>query len=167
MNSPAPDTAPDFNLRAYLQGSWTVERTLLDRSTGTRGTFTGVVRLTPEAGAAARDADGGLRFHEEGTVRWTSSSGEPFSGPASREYLLWPTGTPDTMDMFFPDGRPFHRMGFGPASGHAEHWCDPDTYRVSYTWIGPDEFRYCWDVTGPAKDQLLESVLRRSPGPAA
>ena len=27
--------------------------------------------------------------------------------------------------------------------------------------IGPDEFRYRWDVTGPAKDQLLESVLRR------
>ena len=26
---------------------------------------------------------------------------------------------------------------------------------------GPDEFGYSWDVTGPAKDQLLESVLRR------
>ena len=41
------------------------------------------------------------------------------------------------MDMFFPDGRPFHRMGFGPDSSHAQHWCDPDTYRVSYTLDRP------------------------------
>ena len=42
-----------------------------------------------------------------------------------------------------------------------EHWCDPDTYRVTYRFRGPDECGYRWDVTGPAKDQLLESVLRR------
>ena len=35
--------------------------------------------------------------------------------------------------MFFPDGRPFHRMGFGPQSSRDQHWCDPDSYRVSYT----------------------------------
>jgi hypothetical protein len=164
LNSPASGSAPDFDLRAYLQGSWSVERTLLDRSTGTRGTFTGVVRFSPATGP---DDDGGLHFREEGTVAWTTSSGAPFTAPASREYLLRPSGTSDTMDMFFPDGRPFHRMGFGTDSNHAQHWCDPDDYRVDYTLIGPDEFRYRWDVTGPAKDQLLESVLRRAPGPNA
>ncbi|HEX9225701.1 MAG TPA: DUF6314 family protein [Arthrobacter sp.] len=160
MNPQSPDAAPDFNLRAYLLGTWTVERTLLDRSAGTRGSFTGVVRFTEIAD------DGGLRFREEGTVAWASvpgaPAGTPFTGPASREYLLRPTGAPDTMDMFFPDGRPFHRMGFGPQSRRDQHWCDPDSYRVNYTRIGPDEFRYEWDVTGPAKDQLLTSVLRRT-----
>ena len=128
MNPQSPDAAPDFDLRAYLLGTWTVERTLLDRSTGTRGTFTGVVRFTETAD------DGGLRFREEGTVSWASvpggPAGTPFTGPASREYLLRPTGAPDTMDMFFPDGRPFHRMGFGPQSSQDQHWCDPDSYRV-------------------------------------
>lgn len=165
MNSPAPDSGPDFDLRAYLLGSWSVDRALLDRATGTRGTFTGVVRFTAVNGSADGPADdGGLRFHEEGTVSWTSFSGEPFTGPASRDYLLRPTGALNTLDMFFPDGRPFHRMGFGDQNRRDEHWCDPDTYRVSYTMIGPDEFRFRWDVTGPAKDQLLESVLRRQLG---
>lgn len=164
MNSPASGTAPDFDLHAYLQGSWTVDRTLLDRATGTRGTFTGVVRFTPVSGT---DDDGALRFREEGTVEWTADGGTPFTTSASREYLLRPAGTRDTMDMFFPDGRPFHRMGFGLDNSHAQHWCDPDSYRVSYTLIGPDEFHYRWDVSGPAKAQLLESVLRRVPGPDA
>jgi hypothetical protein len=159
LNSPATGTAPDFDLRAYLQGSWSVERALLDRATGTRGTFSGVVRFTPETGT-----DGDLLFREEGTVVWNTASGTPFTSPASREYLLRPSGSPDTMEMFFPDGRPFHRMGFGPDSGQAQHWCDPDSYRVSYTLLGPDEFRYRWDVTGPAKNQLLESVVRRITG---
>ncbi|XAS64697.1 DUF6314 family protein [Pseudarthrobacter sp. So.54] len=160
MNPQPPDHAPDFDLRAYLLGNWKVERTLLDRSTGTRGTFTGVVRLTPT------EDDGGLHFREEGTVSWASVPGgpasAPFTGPASREYLLRPTGAADTMDMLFADGRPFHRMGFGPQNSQARHWCDPDTYRVNYTKTGRDGFRYQWDVTGPAKDQLLTSVLRRA-----
>jgi hypothetical protein len=165
LNSQSPDAAPDFNLRAYLLGTWVVDRTLLDRSTRTQGSFTGVVRFT------ATDDDGGLRFREEGTVSWASvpggPAGRPFTAPASREYLLRPTGAPDTLDMFFPDGRPFHRMGFGPQSSRDQHWCDPDSYRVNYTRTGPDEFRYEWDVTGPAKDQLLTSVLRRTTDPAA
>jgi hypothetical protein len=52
-------------------------------------------------------------------------------------------------------------MGFAGQTNQDEHWCDPDTYRVTYRFRGPDECGYRWDVTGPAKDQLLESVLRR------
>jgi len=101
-----------------------------------------------------------------------SADGAPFTGPASREYLLQPADTPDALDVYFPDGRPFHRMSFAEQANHDMHWCDPDTYRVTYRFLGPDECGYRWDVTGPAKDQLLESVLRRlkakpeaSPGP--
>jgi len=158
LNIPAPDetpdSGPDFDLRAYLRGSWSVDRTLLDRSNGTRGTFTGVVRFTDHD-------DGALNWREEGTVRLASLSGAPFSGPASREYVLRPADTPDVLDVYFPDGRPFHRMGFAGQANQDVHWCDPDTYRVTYTVLGPDEYGYRWDVTGPAKDQLLESVLRR------
>lgn len=161
MNSPSP--AP--SLRAYLLGGqppsatspagqprrWRVERDLLDRSDGTRGTFSGVVLFTPTD-------DDGLAFREEGTVRWPT-----FSGPASREYLLRTTGRPDALDFFFPDGRPFHRMSFTPEANLDSHWCDPDTYRVTYTLEGPDHFSYSWDVTGPRKDLLLVSRLERMP----
>jgi Family of unknown function (DUF6314) len=140
---------------------------MLDRAAGTRGTFTGVVIFSP-------DDDGGLRFHEEGTVVWPSvnrpaGDGETFTGPATRDYLLRPADTPAAMDMLFPDGRPFHRMSFSPEASQDRHWCDPDTYRVTYIRHGEDEFSYAWDVTGPRKDLLLESVLRRLPvsAPAA
>jgi 8-oxo-dGTP pyrophosphatase MutT (NUDIX family) len=159
LNSQTPAAGEDnerhFELRSYLLGSWTVARTLLDRATGSRGTFTGVVRFT-------ETDDGGLRFREEGTVHWNPPGAAPFTGPASREYLLKPSATPETMDMYFPDGRPFHRIGFGGHDSRDTHWCDPDTYRVDYTKLGPAEFRYGWDVTGPAKDLLLESVLTRT-----
>ena len=164
MNSQTPGAGEDserrLDLRAYLLGRWDLARTLLDRATGSRGSFRGVVVFS-------ESDDGGLRFREEGTMQWNPVGGAPFTGPASREYLLRPSGTPEAMDVFFADGRPFHRMGFAGQSSQDSHWCDPDTYRVSYARVGPDEFHYRWDVSGPAKDLLLESVLRRVRRPAA
>ncbi|GAC1488869.1 MAG: DUF6314 family protein [Pseudarthrobacter sp.] len=155
MNLPAPE----FGLRAYLlcptpagraaAGKWAVERQLLDRSAGTRGTFTGVVIYSPTDDAA-------LILREEGTMRWPT-----FTGPASREYLLKPIDRPDALDVFFEDGRPFHRMSFAREANKDRHWCDPDTYRVAYAYEGPDAFSYAWDVSGPRKDLLLTSLLRR------
>jgi hypothetical protein len=127
-----------------------VERQLLDRSAGTRGTFSGVVHFSPA------DDGGGLAFREEGTVRWPS-----WTGPASREYLLKPADRADALDVFFADGRPFHRMSFTREANLDRHWCDPDTYRVTYALEGPDRFSYAWDVRGPDKDLLLTSRLER------
>jgi hypothetical protein len=106
--------------------------------------------------------DGALHFREEGTVHWAAPGGEPFTGPAQREYVLRPSKRPDTLEVFFPDGRPFHRMSFASIDDSELHWCDPDTYRVKYSLVSRDEYRYSWDVSGPAKNLLLESVLRRS-----
>lgn len=140
---------PIQDLRAYLAGSWAVERTLWDRASGTHGTFTGVV-------VYSETPDGGLLFREDGTMHWPTHS-----GPAFREYLLRPSGSPDSMEVFFPDGRPFHVMSFAGKANEDQHWCDPDDYKVSYVWGGQDAFSYTWDVHGPAKDLLLESHLRR------
>lgn len=165
MNHPSPE----FQLRAYLlgpagpsratgtaeAGRWAVQRDLLDRAEGTRGTFSGVVHFVPTD-------DDGLALREEGTMRWPS-----FTGPASREYLLKNTARPDALDVFFPDGRPFHTMSFTPEANQDQHWCDPDTYRVAYAYGDADRFSYTWDVKGPKKDLLLASHLVRIPGGAA
>ncbi len=153
MNFPPPE----FALRPYLLGpaatagpaQWAVQRDLLDRANGTGGTFSGVVHFVPMD-------DGGLVFREEGTMRWPT-----FTGPASREYLLKGTDRPDALDVFFPDGRPFHSMSYTADANLDQHWCDPDTYRVAYTYEGPERFSYSWDVTGPRKDLLLTSRLLR------
>ena len=156
MNSHTPDVASAADLRSYLLGSWSVDRTLWDRSADSRGTFTGVATFI------GMD-DGALRFREVGTVHWAAPGGEPFTGPAQREYVLRASDRPDTLEVYFRDGRPFHRMSFVPADDSELHWCDPDTYRVKYSLVSRDEYRYSWDVSGPAKDLLLESILRRIP----
>jgi hypothetical protein len=145
---------PAFDLRAYLlgpspAGHWAVARQLLDRAAGTHGTFSGVVHFCPTD-------DGGLALREEGTMRWPT-----FTGPATREYFLRPAERPDVLDVFFADGRHFHRMSFRPEANLDNHWCDPDTYRVAYALEGQDRFRYTWDVSGPRKDLLLTSELKR------
>ena len=155
----------EFDLRAYLLGQagatahepagagrWMVQRDLLDRADGTRGTFTGVVHFVPA------DHDGGLALREEGTMRWPT-----FTGPATRDYVLKPTARRDTLDVFFPDGRPFHSMSFTPQANLDRHWCDPDTYRVAYNYGDANTFSYSWDVEGPRKDLLLTSRLVRRP----
>ncbi|WP_245828037.1 DUF6314 family protein [Sinomonas mesophila] len=137
------------DLHAYLAGTWDVERSLTDRATGARGSFAGTVAFEPTD-------DGGLRQSESGTLRWGTHE-----GPAEREYVWAATGSPAAMDVFFPDGRPFHRADLARGACDSDHWCSPDDYRVRYEALGPDELRYTWDVHGPAKDLLLESTLRR------
>ena len=161
-----PERDPEANLYAYLLGSWSVERTLLDRASGTRGSFTGVVHFfpgsdSPSDSAGPGDSDGGMVLREEGTLLWPAPDGSPTTNAASRTYILRRTGSPGTLDVFFSDGRPFHRMSFSEQASQDEHWCDPDTYHVNYVLDGPDAFSYRWDVSGPAKDLLLESSLRR------
>jgi hypothetical protein len=158
LNSHTPDAASGLDLRAYLLGSWSVDRTLWDRTADTHGTFTGVAMFIEMD-------DGALRFHEQGTVRWATPGGEPFFGPAQRTYILRSSDTPDALEVYFADRRPFHRMSFLTADASENHWCDPDTYRVEYSLVSQDEYRYSWNVSGPAKNLLLESVLHRTVEP--
>lgn len=137
------------DLRAHLLGRWRVERTLLDRSTGTSGTFTGTVVFGPDGG--------GLSQREAGTMVWPTHS-----GPATREYGWRSTADAAVMDVFFPDGRAFHSLDLSGGSWTAEHWCSPDTYLVRFTAISPDRLDYEWDVKGPAKDLLLHTSLFRA-----
>lgn len=67
------------------------------------------------------------------------------------------------MDVFFDDGRPFHRLDLSAGMDNPEHPCSPDVYRGSFLVSGPDAWSYEWSVTGPAKDLLLTSELRRDP----
>ena len=46
-------------------------------------------------------------------------------------------------------------MSFSPEANLDRHWCDPDTYRVTYSSRAPTQFSYTWDVSGPRKDLLL------------
>jgi len=120
---------------AELTGRWSVERRLLDRLTGTTGRFEGVATFTPDG-----------RWSEEGTLAFGA-----YRGPARRELRI-----ADGM-VWFSDGRAFHPHDL---SAPVEHVCGEDRYLGEYRLAG-DVLEVVWLVTGPHKDQRIESVYRR------
>lgn len=142
---------------ADFLGRWAIERQIDDRRAGQAGRFTGLAEITPTAGGAL--------YHETGVLDF---GGAQFA--AERRYL-WAEG-PEGIAVRFADGRAFH--AFSPAGQPAaQHWCDPDDYRVAYDFAAWPEWRAVWEVRGPRKDYRMESRYRRQgasapgPGPAA
>lgn len=146
MTAPQPPLLGVEDPLAFLAGTWSTHRLLLDRSTGAEGIFTGITTFTPD--------DDGLRWDEEGTITWPR-----FQGPASRSYRVTADGA--TMVVRFPDGRLLCRLDLRGGSAHDEHLCSPDTYIVDLRVLSSGSVEYSWDVTGPAKDHLLTTTLMR------
>ena len=64
--------------------------------------------------------------------------------------------------MRFADGRPFHELDLGDGLWSAGHCCGADVYRGRFRALGPDLWWARWIVTGPRKDQALESLFSRA-----
>ncbi|MEM6758206.1 MAG: DUF6314 family protein [Pseudomonadota bacterium] len=63
------------------------------------------------------------------------------------------------LNVWFDDGRFFHTVP--AAGGQAEHWCDPDWYRVEYRFAAWPEFEVTWTVSGPRKEYVSLSRYTR------
>jgi hypothetical protein len=121
-----------------LVGRWRVERRLLDRRSGIAGRFRGTATFEPDG-----------RWWEEGTLDLGA-----YHGPARRELRI----AGDAVQ--FADGRPFHPLDL--TGGPVEHLCGEDTYTGAYRLVAPDRLEVSWRVTGPDKDQRIETVYRRT-----
>jgi len=126
-----------------FEGNWQVTRRIEDALSGQNGLFEGNARFE-------RD-ELGLRFSERGVLTLGGASME-----AERLYL-WRAGA-DGIEVFFDDGRFFHRIG---AAGEAAHWCDPDQYDVTYEFSGWAEWSSRWRVKGPRKDYVMVGEYSR------
>ncbi|MFH8345634.1 DUF6314 family protein [Streptomyces sp. NPDC018045] len=148
-----PDTA------AYLAGRWTIDRTVLDARTGTRGTFHGTAHFRPETREGSEGAPGVLLHVEEGELTWNGTT-----TPATRTLRLCPR--PDgTAVVTFADGRPFHDLDLRTGHWTARHPCAADLYDAEFTVVSPEEWHLRWQVGGPAKSQVLYSVYRKTVHP--
>jgi len=130
---------------ADLEGRWRLDRRIEDRRAGIIGRF---------EGEAVWHADGaGLRQEETGLLHFGTAP--PMQ--ASRVYLWRESET--GLEVFFEDGRPFHSLSADRLQDR--HWCDPDTYDVTYQLATWPDWHQVWDVTGPRKDMRLTSRFRR------
>ncbi len=140
------------NLRAYLAGAWEVRRTLDDRRNGARGSFEGRAIFAPgDAGA--------LTYREEGRLALGG-----FETLAHQSYLYaFPAPRrAHRAEVRFADGRAFHALDLSNGHWSAEHVCGADLYRGRFRAEGADRWSVLWTVTGPRKDQSLESLFTRA-----
>lgn len=125
-----------------FEGLWRLERRIAD-ALGPDASFSGTACFTPDGAGLILDEAGRLELAGQGGFQ------------AERRYLWRPDGA--WIAVFFADERAFHR--FDPAQGaaHAEHWCDPDTYKVRYDFSAWPRWQAEWRVTGPRKDYVMLS----------
>jgi hypothetical protein len=135
------------HLRGFLRGRWRLERRILDRRLGECGFLVG--------SAEYRDDEGGLSYHEEGTL---SFGGDCF--PVSRGYR-YRFPEPHIAEVRFDHGGLFHPLDFSKGAWTAAHPCGRDFYRGRFRVLAPGSWVAAWYVTGPCKDQVLKSRYRR------
>jgi hypothetical protein len=131
---------------ADFAGDWRLARDITAPDGTPQGRFDGVARFVPVAG--------GYAYAEEGTLVL------PGAAPmrAERRYRWRAEG--GRIAVCFADGRAFHALDPG-AVAEAEHWCDPDTYRVAYDFTLWPLWTATWRVTGPRKDYISVTTYRR------
>ncbi|TPE53578.1 DUF6314 family protein [Amaricoccus solimangrovi] len=134
---------------AAFEGGWRLARRIEDARAGASGRFEGAARFTA--------VPGGLSYVEEG--RLILGEGRPMR--ASRRYFWRPAGA--SIEVDFSDGRFFHAFATDADRPEAEHWCDPDRYRVRYDFSAWPEWRAEWRVSGPRKDYAMVSTYRPAP----
>ncbi len=182
---------PVADLRAYLLGAWVIRRTLDDRRRGESGSFQGRAVFAPlerfrfagslprpapppghpqhtmalggrvgERAGAASEQLGALAYREEGCLELGG-----IETLAHQSYLYAFPAThraPHRAEVRFADGRAFHALDLRDGQWSAEHVCAADLYRGRFRALAPDRWSVLWTVTGPRKDQSLESLFTRA-----
>ncbi|WP_299739306.1 DUF6314 family protein [uncultured Roseobacter sp.] len=126
---------------ADFEGTWDLTRQIA-HADGTEAHFEGQAVWAPDGQ--------GLRYTETGRLQMAQG----VVMQAERRYQWGPD-----LDVYFEDGRFFHRVP--ERGGVAEHWCDPDTYKVTYDFTHWPTFTAVWRVAGPKKSYTLHSQYSR------
>ncbi|WP_210491562.1 DUF6314 family protein [Patulibacter sp. SYSU D01012] len=144
---PAPSLVPVRDPRAFLAGTWAIDRDIHDHRSGQDGTLEGVATLTP-------DGDGGLVWAERGTMRLGG-----FVGAGTRTTLVRPEA--DGWVVRFDDGRYFHPLDLATGACRVDHPCGEDHYAGEIRAEGEGRLVVAWRVVGPAKDHTIVSRYTR------
>lgn len=133
---------------ADFAGRWRLSRRIADRRSGQSGHAVGWLDLVPEGN--------GLAYRESVTLHLAEAP--PIHG--TRTYSWHPAAA--GIAVHFDDGRPFHVIAAGDVQPEAEHFCDPDEYRVRYDFSDWPVWSVIWEVGGPRKNYRMETLFARA-----
>lgn len=137
--------------KSGLLGLWRIDRRIAD-ARGPDAIFSGTARFCESAAGADI-----LLMEETGHI--TIGTTTPLL--AERRYK-WCFRTATQVDVLFSDDRPFHSIDLAAQSPRARHDCAPDLYLVEYSFETHDIWHSVWTVTGPRKNYVMTSTMRRA-----
>lgn len=132
---------------ADFLGEWRINREIVEKD-GAVHRLSGSAQFSPEPD--------GMLYQEDGVL--LTDTGAKLT--ASRVYH-WREGAGGRIQVVFEDGRDFHIFDPDDTTPAADHWCDPDTYHVSYNFAAWPQWSSMWSVSGPRKDYRMKTQYRR------
>jgi hypothetical protein len=133
---------------AYLTGTWTLSRAIIDHVSRVSGAFNGHAQVL----ASGRRA----RYEERGRLRFGS-----YDSRAQRALDLIGTDG-GWVAVRFTDGRPFFDLDLTRATCRAVHQCSRDRYELEFRIKSPRLLVERWRVRGPEKDYEARTTWRRT-----
>lgn len=139
---------PVPNLRAFLSGSWQLDRSLLDRRNSIAGELNGRAHFAPSGRS--------LLYEERGLLTFGAHQ-----GPAEQRLTYeFPSGEARA-SVRFRDGRPFHELDLSTGEAIVSHPCALDLYEGCFVALSEMQLRSVWNVTGPRKDEEIITLYTR------
>jgi len=147
---------PVDDLYSFLQGSWSLYRTMNDLRLNMPGAMQGDVHIIQDTAVA----DGGdLVYREQGELRFGD-----YREVVHRSYIY---KFPDRYnaghlgEVHFEHGGLFHLLDLSAGFQKVTHICKDDTYRGRVLVEGADIWHLNWFVTGPSKEIVIDSRYQR------
>ncbi|MHB1819713.1 MAG: DUF6314 family protein [Streptosporangiaceae bacterium] len=144
---------------AFLLGTWRLERSIGDRLTGTRLSFSGLASLTPAGPDEETEGEitpARARYEESGEL----VIGADYRGPATRTLDYARLGESGVM-LYFATGLPFVDLDLRAGNWLGIHDCGADRYEIRTEVVTYDAIRERWRVRGPHKDYDAITSLTR------
>jgi hypothetical protein len=139
---------PVPNLKAFLLGSWKLERNLVDHDRATTGRLVGAASFSP--------CGRGLLYEERGTLTFGAHRGQ-----AEQTYIYEFIEDDARASVRFRDGRAFHQLDLSGGRDHVCHACGADLYDGAFTALSASAWQSDWKVTGPRKNYELATTYTR------
>ena len=135
--------AMPLKIEDFTDSPWAISRQIIDRTQDAKLTFRGRCKVS------------GGWYQETGQI--VLPNGQTLS--STRRYR-W-DATSEGVDVYFDDGRFFHWIDLAHTAPQARHFCDPDSYAVSYKFTQWPVWTSLWKVKGPRKDYEMQSSYRK------
>jgi hypothetical protein len=136
------------DLRAFLSGSWCIDRTVVDRRHSIDGKLRGQADFLPSCKS--------LLYEERG--RFTFGAHD---APAEQHYVFDFSSTDARASVKFRDGRSFHTLDLSQGEAVVSHLCGADLYEGHFMAFNDITWQSAWKVTGPRKNQDILTLYTR------